>query len=195
MALQLFVLVPYTLYQVVDLLLTALPLWSWLPGEDEDRDGRMGIDVDAGGTTAGTTAAYRHAADRRRRLLDGDADDYRAEACYGATSGYEDLATPRLLLAHLIGAALCSAISLWHDAQIFEVSSWGTPTTSARHRAAVGGLVETRMTTLAWINASLLLCTGWGCALAGPDRGTGGASPRRGGRRTRRCYFHRRRSP
>ena len=142
----------------MDLLLTASPSWSWSPGEDEDRDGRAGVNVNARGTTAGTAAAYRHAAGRRQRLLDGGAKNYRAEACYGATSGYENLAAPRLLVAHLIGAALCSAILLRHDVQIFEVSSWGTPTTGARHRAAVSGLVETRMTTLTWINASLLLC-------------------------------------
>jgi len=176
--LQLFVLVPYTSYQVVDLLLTALPSWSWSPGEDEDRDGRAGVDVDAGGTTAGTAAAYRHAAGQRRRLLDGGADDYRAEAFYGANSGYEDLATPRLLLGHLIGAALCSAISLRHDARIFEVSLRGTPTTGARHRAAVGGLVETRMTTLAWIKASLLLCGLWaGLRLGGTGSRYGGCLP------------------
>ena len=121
-ALQLFVLVPYTSYHVVDLLITASPSWSWSRGEDKDRYGRAGVDVDAGGTTTGTAAAYRQAAGRRRRLLDGGANDYRAEVCYGATSGYEDLATPRLLLAHLIGTALCSAITLRHDARIFEVS-------------------------------------------------------------------------
>ena len=160
-ALQLFVLVPYTSYQVVDLHLTASPSWSWSPGEDEDQDGRAGINVNAGGTTAGMAVAYRHAAGQWRRLLNGGADDYRAEACYGATLGYEDLATPCLLLAHLIGAALCSAILLRHNAWIFEVSSQGTPTTNAHHRAAVGGLVKTRMTTLAWINTSLLLCGLW----------------------------------
>ena len=70
------------------------PSWLWLPGEDEDRDGRAGLDIDAGGTTAGTAAAYRHAAGRRWCLLNGSGNDYRAEACYGVTSGYEDLATP-----------------------------------------------------------------------------------------------------
>ena len=121
-----------------------------MPGEDEDRDGRAGREVNAGGTTARTTAAYRHAAGRQRRLLDGGPNDYQAEACYGATLGYEDLATPRLLIMHLIGAVLCSVILLQHDMRIFEVFLWGTPTIGTRHRAAFVGLVETRMTTLGY---------------------------------------------
>ena len=149
-----------------------------MPGEDEDRDGRAGREVNAGGTTARTTAAYRHAAGRQRRLLDGGPNDYQAEACYGATLGYEDLATPRLLIMHLIGAVLCSVILLQHDMRIFEVFLWGTPTIGTHHRAAFVGLVETRMTTLAWINASLLLCGLWaGLRLGGTGLRYGGCFP------------------
>ena len=58
------------------------------------------------------------------------------------------------------------------------MSSWGTPTTGAHHRAAVSGLVETRMTTLAWINASLLLCGLWaGLRLGGTGSRYGGCLP------------------
>ena len=111
-------------------------------------------------------------------MLNGGPDDYRAEACYGATSGYEDLATPHLLLTHLIGVVLCYAISLQHDMRIFEVFLWGTPTIGTRHRAAFVGLVETRMTTLAWINASLLLCGLWaGLRLGGTGLRYGGCLP------------------
>ena len=111
-------------------------------------------------------------------MLNGGPDDYRAEACYGATSGYEDLATPHLLLTHLIGVVLCYAISLQHDMRIFEVFLWGTPTIGTHHRAAFVGLVETRMTTLAWINASLLLCGLWaGLRLGGTGLWYGGCLP------------------
>jgi hypothetical protein len=168
-AAQLFVLVPYTSYHVVDLLLTASSSSSsssWSPG------GYADVDVDAGGMTAGMAAAYHTAGRRRRRrLLDDDVDDYRAEACYDATSGYLDLSFLRILLSYLIGVALCSAISLRYERRIFEVSSRGTPTTGARLRAPLGKLIETKMTSLAGINASLLLFGLW----AGLSRGTTGA--------------------
>ena len=160
-AAQLFVLVPYSSYAVVNLLLTAsTSSSSWSPG------GYAEVNVDAGGMTTGIAAAGRR---RWRRLVDDDVDDYRAEACYDATSGYLDLFFPHILLAYLIGVALCSAISLRYERRIFEVSSRGTPTTGARLRAPLGKLIETKMTSLAGINASLLLFGLW----AALSRGTG----------------------
>lgn len=145
-AAQTFLLLPYLLYFTIELLL--------LRGSgDDEYDGK-------------NESVWRRQRYNDRNLLDVDDvidsvekqfPNLRSSECAQATSNFDDMTFPSLVLIYLIGMSIFCAISLWYEQKIFRLSSLGTPTLNIDLRDPLSMFIERKMTRLAGFNFLLLV--------------------------------------